>query len=297
MLGQRGHSVTVFSRGRTRPNFGDNIRFIEGERADPAAWNLIFRNTDYDFVIDNIAFDEKDVASLKSAAETSIGAYLMVSTAWVYNALGQPLAAHSISESDFCVKKFPDRDTIYSRLVSQNLPDITRSYIMNKVEAEAAAHRLNCRKIIVRPCMISGAGDHLGRIQFYTERIARGLPIAKHAKWSMQFQLGWVDDVARAMVALVEQSEIDGQTFNICPPALTSVEEVVSIIGRALRQKPQIVSLDDSYLESDYMTREPFSFFVSACYASDSLLRAVPAFLYRPLEEWVAEVAKEISTS
>ena len=290
-LVERGHDITVCSRGNRRPPFPAGVNTIWGNREDPAVMERVFAADAYDCVVDNIAYNSGTVSKFAVFGGKRIGRYMLTSTAWVYLALcpeeGQVLSEHEL---------WPDPslrpNRVAEALSRQGLPDLTQQYVTNKMAAEAAAFQMEFPVTIVRPGMVAGQFDHNNRIGFYVQGVLEGGPIILIEGGVRLFQLVWVNDLARAMMALIETSHSQRSVYNIAPPDSVSVAEIVALVEVGLGRSVEKVVVARTALQTDYPdyeTYEPFALPVKGYYDSTRLLAALPQFHFTAPDVWIKE--------
>ena len=60
---EAGHRVTVFSRGKARPPFWEDIEHIEGDRTDAEGLAARLQGRTFDGAIDNLCFNRQEAAA------------------------------------------------------------------------------------------------------------------------------------------------------------------------------------------------------------------------------------------
>src|SRR4051794_23269346 len=81
----RGDQLTLFSRGRTRPEFWDAVETVVGDRKEHGAFEAAFAAREFDAVIDQHAYTKEDVESAIRAFTGRVGRYVFTSTISVYH--------------------------------------------------------------------------------------------------------------------------------------------------------------------------------------------------------------------
>jgi 2'-hydroxyisoflavone reductase len=184
----RGHTVTVFNRGRARSAWPEGVEAIVGDRGVELA-GLPGRR--WDAVIDTCGYVPRDLERSTEALRES-GCYLFVSSVSAYATTSQV----PVAETDplACVDGIApdDRDPKF--------------YGPQKAACEAVVRRAFAdRALIVRPGLIVGPGDPTGRFSHWPWRTAEGgemLAPAVPEREPLQFID--VRDLGAWMVALLE---------------------------------------------------------------------------------------------
>jgi len=199
----RGHTITLFNRGRTNPGMYPNVEKLVGDRATPDYSALEGR--EWDVVIDNSANVATWVMDSARILENSVGRYLFVSS----------ISAHS----DNSVVGMRENGPVFSEesyetaaAAGGNVP-----FGDNKAQAERVTLRtFGDRGLVVRPGLIVGPGDRSGRFTYWPVRIDKGGEILAPGDGSDGAQIVDVRDLGAFLVHLVEQ-EASG-TFNATGP-------------------------------------------------------------------------------
>ena len=82
---RRGHSVTLFIRGRTNKTLFPDLETINGDRGGDLS---VLENRKWDAVIDNSGYVPRHVQNSAATLAPNIGQYLYISTISVYDSLG-----------------------------------------------------------------------------------------------------------------------------------------------------------------------------------------------------------------
>jgi 2'-hydroxyisoflavone reductase len=204
----RGHTVTLFNRGRTNPQLFPQAEKLQGDRAtgDLAA----LKGRRWDAVMDTSANIATWVRDSAAALKDSVGRYLFVSSISAHtdnSIIGQTEDGAVFSHAD------------YEDVVARNAP-MGQAFGPNKAEAERIVHAtFGDRGLVVRPGLIVGPGDNSDRFTYWPVRIDRGGEIVAPGDGSDHVQIVDVRDLGKFLVHLVEQ-EASG-TYNAVGPLST----------------------------------------------------------------------------
>jgi 2'-hydroxyisoflavone reductase len=163
---ERGHEVTIFTRGRSEVVLPDGVEHLIGDRNDD---HVALEGRSWDVVLDNNAQDyrwvQKSTALLADAAEH----YIFVSSISAYdlNGLGDPetLMMEPVVDEDF---KRIDPPEGWSD--GDDAP-----YGLMKTLSENTVHAaFPGRTTVVRPGLIVGPGDPTDRFTYWPVRIDEG---------------------------------------------------------------------------------------------------------------------------
>lgn len=130
--------------------------------------------------------------------------------------------------------------------------DAPSAYLRSKAAGEAAVlsetsapERADALQVTVfRPSVIFGRSD---RFLNMFARLAKLLPVIMLARPQAKFQPIWVDDVARAFVRSLENSDTYGQRYDLCGPRIYTLRELNQYVLDTLGLQRPIVGLNDGF--------------------------------------------------
>lgn len=205
----RGHSITTFTRGKTKPtvhnNLFEDVEQLIGDRAD----NLdALRDRKWDAVIDNSGHKSEWTSATAELLKDNVDLYLYTSSTGVY----YPYLSSNIKE---------DKELVLAVLEGIESEDekMEYGYGVMKANSEIEAKRIfgKDRSIIVRPTYMVGPADKLDRFIHWPVRLSQGGEIMIPGKSDDPIQYIDVRDVASWMIRLIENKNTG--TFNAVGPA------------------------------------------------------------------------------
>ncbi|MGB5334870.1 MAG: NAD-dependent epimerase/dehydratase family protein [Woeseiaceae bacterium] len=155
---RRGHSVTLFNRGRTNSGLFPDLETIKGDR-DGGLQGLDGRS--WDAVIDNSGYVPRHVQDSARLLANNTRRYLYISSLSVY--------------ADFTVLN--NEESPLATIDDETVEEITgETYGALKAlcEQRAAAEIDGERLTILRPNYIGGPGDHTDRLSYWPIRTRKG---------------------------------------------------------------------------------------------------------------------------
>ncbi|MEC9373944.1 MAG: NAD-dependent epimerase/dehydratase family protein [Planctomycetota bacterium] len=201
---ERGHTLTLFNRGRTAPELFPNADTRIGDRdPDRDAGLSALEEGEWDAVIDNSGYVPRHVRASAQMLKDRAKQYLFVSTISVYASTSQPGM---------------DEDAEVGTLEDPTVEQVTGlTYGPLKAYCEKEAmEAFGKRACIVRPTLIVGPGDPTGRFTYWPVRVDRGGEVLCPGNPSDPVQYIDARDLAMFCVHCLEGS-INGK-FNACGP-------------------------------------------------------------------------------
>ena len=208
---ERGHHVTIFTRGRRQADLPASVEYLVGDRDGQLG---ALEGKKWDAVIDNSATNPEWVRQSAQLLAGSAGRYMYVSSTGVF----YPYLTTNIDES------------VQPALVDDPVTGETKSYGVQKSLSEREVQQaFGDRAIIIRPHFIVGPGDTTDRFPYWPVRIARGGEVLAPGRPTDPVQLIDVRDLTQWMVRMLE----DGHTgvYNAAGPrgTLTMAEMLYGI--------------------------------------------------------------------
>lgn len=208
----RGHQVTVFNRGKTRP--GELPKEAEQLLGDRNGKLDALRGRQWDVVVDNPATLPVWVRDAAKMLQDNVGRYVFISTISVYADGSRP-----DQDETAPLAKYEGADamaeTRESLLASQ-----FALYGPLKARAEQEAERwFPGRTLVIRPGLIVGPGDETDRFTYWPVRLARGGETLAPGDPADPVQFIDARDLAEWTIRMVEAGETG--TFNATGPAAT----------------------------------------------------------------------------
>ncbi len=201
----RGHSVSIFNRGRTEPTVHpadfERVERLTGDRAIPDYESL--KGREWDVVLDNSTSQWEWARDAAQLLKDAAGMYVFVSSTGVY----WPYLSTDVSES------VEPRTT-----VDPGDQGGSAAYGVMKTLGERAVQEAFAeRGLILRPQHFTGPGERSSRHGYWVERMERGGEILAMGKPGDRVMLLDVRDLAEFMLDLAEAGT--GGVFNVAGPA------------------------------------------------------------------------------
>jgi 2'-hydroxyisoflavone reductase len=216
---ERGHEVTIFTRGKTKSSLPD-VEHLVGDRSNDL--NALQGRT-WDAVLDNNARDYRWVALTADLLKDKVEHYLFVSSisayageASGYEYIDKPWSGPPIDTNSPLA--LPPKDFA----AGEELP-----YGQTKTESERIASSVfPGRATIVRPGFIVGPGDRSDRFTYWPARINNGGEVLAPGDGTDPVQIIDVRDLTEWIVRLVENATY-GSFNGVGPESTLSMAEML----------------------------------------------------------------------
>ena len=136
-------------------------------------------------------------------------------------------------------------------------PGARSVYLKTKGEAERIVRDSGLAWTIFRPSVIFGRGDSFLNVFARLLGMAPFLPLACPGA---RFQPAFVEDVARAFEASLEDVESFGKSYELCGPRVYTLRELVEYVAEVTGKRRPIIGLGDAASYAQALTMEIFPF-------------------------------------
>ncbi|MDY7225983.1 SDR family oxidoreductase [Hyalangium rubrum] len=196
----RGHTLTLFNRGKTQPHLFPDVEKLQGDRDG----NLkALEGRKWDAVIDTSGYVPRVVRASAELLAPNVEQYIFVSTISVY----KDMANYGV-----------DEDSPVATVEDEKTEDVSQHYGALKALSEKAAQAaMPGRAAVVRPGLIVGPGDPTDRFSYWPVRVARGGEVLAPGDGEDPVQFIDVKDLAAFILRLVETKDMG--VYNATGPA------------------------------------------------------------------------------
>lgn len=217
LLLEQGHEVTLFNRGN-KPSPVQGVHEIHGDRRDPTQLKEKLADQTFDAIFDNNGRELNDTQPLVELFRDQIQHFIYVSSAGVY------------LKSD----EMPHRE---------GDPIDPKSRHKGKHDTESYLENMGMPWTSVRPVYIYGAGNYNDLEAWFFDRIVRdrALPIPGNGQYMTQ--LGHVQDLARAMTAILGNQTAIGQVYNLSGERYITFDGLARTCAKAIGKSPENLKL------------------------------------------------------
>ena len=257
----KGHEVTIATRGITPDDFGDKIKRIVFQRTDEQSVKEVLSGEHYDVVIDKIAYCSNDIKYVMDAVDCD--KYIYMSSTSVYD----PKHVNTV-EADFdgCSKEliWCDRSAF--------------PYEEIKRQAECALWQEYSKRnwIAVRYPFAIGKDDYTKRLLFYVEHVMKGIPMNID---NLDCQMGFIrsDEAGKFLAFLVTQDFCGA--INGSSEGTISIREIIDYVEEKTGAKAVISKEGD---EAPYNGEPEYSI------NTDQAKKL--GYRFSTLKEWIFEL-------
>jgi len=281
---EKGDRVTIFTRGGSRPGFWSRVRAIMGDRSDHGAFEAAFGDETFDVVIDNIAYNRKDVESAVRVFTGRAGHYVLCSSGSVYRDYEDFRQLLPRPESDADLDFKGDLDYSEGKREAEKV----------LVESAERAGAPSLPWTIVRPPVVQGPFDPSGRAWYWIQRVADGKEIlVAETVPSTIFSLGYSGDLAEGFILAAGNPKAYSNAYNIAGAEIFSMEDYVRAVARVLGREVRTASAPLSVLRKEQGLESYEPTLVEMRFVMDiTAARRDLGFTPTPAAEWLAETAR-----
>ncbi|GAA2345088.1 NAD-dependent epimerase/dehydratase family protein [Streptomyces kunmingensis] len=207
----RGWSVTTFNRGRSGRDVA-GVQPVHGDRTDHGDLQRLSQLGPWDAVIDTSSsdFPPRDVLLSATVLRAAVGRWVHISTVSVYE--GWPHQA--LTDQSTLLDCPADADGSYGHTGTDGSPTV---YGFQKAGGERAVREIfGDAAVFLRPGVILGPGEYVGRLPWWLNRAKRGGKILAPAPSSRRIQPVDVRDVAA--FALDQAAGATSGGYNVTHP-------------------------------------------------------------------------------
>lgn len=233
----RGHTLTLFNRGRRNPQLFSEVEKLQGDRtADLSALS----GRTWDAVIDTCGYIPRHVEMTADLLKISVETYTFISSVSVY--------------ADFSIAGIDETREV--GVLSDELVEAAKSaesitgenYGPLKALCEQAVEtRLPGRTLNVRPGLIVGPNDPSDRFTYWPARVRRGGEVLAPESPTKRTQVIDVRDLAAWIIKMVEHGETG--TYNaVGPERELTIGEVLEESKRLTRSDAHFTWVSEDFL-------------------------------------------------
>jgi 2'-hydroxyisoflavone reductase len=231
----RGHKVTLFNRGKTRPALFPDVEKLHGDRDGKLD---ALKGRQWDAVVDPSGYVPRIVKMSAELLAPNVKQYIFISTVSVY-APGAPLGADETAATEAIA------DPTSEDIKGNNFRNYGALKALSEKAAEAA---MPSRVTNVRPGLIIGPGDPTGRFTHWPWRMSEGGEVLCPGDGTTPVQYIDGRDLGEWLVHLVENNTV-GTMNALGPDKRVTMKEAIAACNAAAGNKATPVWVDAKFLE------------------------------------------------
>lgn len=282
-LRERGHEITLFNRGKTRPDLFPDLEHLAGDR-DPDKGDGLkaLEGRSFDAVLDNSGYYPRHVKAAAELLAPHVKTYLYVSSISAYK---------STAEIGM------DEDAALATMEDPTLEQMGQNFeyygALKALCEQAALQAMPGRAAVIRPGYIVGPGDSSHRFTYWPVRIEMGGEVAVPGAPTDPIQVIDARDLADWMVLMAEQGT--GGVFNACgPDGELSMRDVVETCRDTVSGDATFTWLDLEFLkghpEAQFPIWSPFEGESKGIHTVSNARAVAAGLTFRPLAETVRDL-------
>jgi 2'-hydroxyisoflavone reductase len=260
-------NIHVFNRGHL-PIGIQGVQQLMGDRDIPETISRGIPEKHWDAVIDFCAYTPEHITAILKHVPGNIGHYIFISTTSIY----APTRMVPIAEQALKVTAPQPELGTYAE------------YGYLKWLAECTCEEICLQRgipyTILRPAIIYGRYNYAPRESFFFDHIIANKPLVVPENTNFFYSFVWVDDLAKILIACMENEKTYGQAFNVAGEERISyammVDKIEAVCGQAIQRR--VMRMDEIIREKVPMPFPPDDHLLY----DGSNLRKVLGFEYTP---------------
>lgn len=274
--------VATFRRGHSGSD-ADGVTLVRGDRTNPADLARLAQAGPFDAVIDTSSYVPRETLAVARALESVASRYVLVSSVSVYQ--GWPL--EPLTEQSPILECPPDAGPDFGYDGDPG----PSTYGFGKAGCEGAVLEVfgPTRSVILRPGVILGPREYVGRLQWWLERMRRGGRILAPGSPRRSIQPVDVRDVAQFALNIAGPSGI----FNLTAKGEQTMGDMLNACNQAVSGTGQLEWVtDEQWLAAQGLaqwTELPLWRTYRGAWAVDSTRARAAGFHNRQIEETVTD--------
>ena len=232
----RGHTLTLFNRGKTNPGLFPNIEQLHGDRKGDLK---ALEGRTWDAVVDTSGYFVQEVRDSATLLKDAVKQYVFISTISVYADTSKP----GIDESSPVAKLPAGVDESTDKVTNE-------TYGALKALCEQTAETIMPGRVAnVRPGLIVGPMDPSDRFTYWPVRVARGGDVLAPGSADDPIQFIDARDLAEWTVRVIEDNTV-GVYNAVGPKHAYTIGELLKTCKDVSGSDARFVWADAAFLES-----------------------------------------------
>lgn len=227
----RGHSISIFNRGRTNVGRVKNVEVLQGDRDGKLE---ALQGRQWDAVLDTSGYVPRIVKLSADLLAPNAAHYVFISSISVYAGFTRP----------------NDENSPLATIADTTVEKVTgETYGALKALSEQAAEKsMPGRVTILRPGLIVGPEDNTDRFTYWPARVDRGGEVLAPNSAADRIQVVDVRDLSAFILAAIEKRTLG--TFNVTsPPGLFTMGALFDACVQAAKSDARATWVPTAFLE------------------------------------------------
>lgn len=257
----RGHSVTIFHRGKSEPDLPPEVNHLHGDLRNLAEFRDVFLQAGCEVVIHMVPFGEEDSRRVMTLFRGLARRAVAISSIDVYKNYGLLTGIESgTPDQELMTEESPLRSVLYPYRTQAPGPE-SPNYHYEKILAEREF--LSDPELpgsVVRLPMVYGPGDYQHRLFPYLKRMDDGRPflLLPETVRTWRSSRGFVEDIAEAIVRVALDARAAGRVYNAADPEPYTEYVWVQRIAEAAGWRGEIRLLPPNQLPAHLQEKADF---------------------------------------
>ena len=238
----RGHELTLFNRGKTRPELFPEVEKLVGDRYEDIS---ALKGRQWDAVVDDLAYVPHAVTEMAELLKDNVRQYVLISSISVYPNYTKPNMDETAPVATLADPQ------VLERAKTHRSPEVLQNYGALKALCEQAAEKVMPGRVAnIRPGLIVGPEDPSDRFTYWPVRVARGGEVLAPNSEKDFVQFIDVRDLAAWIVTCIEKQVVG--VYNADRPAASMT------IGELLRISKEVSQSDArfTWVPTDFLTEQ-----------------------------------------
>ncbi|MEI5906981.1 SDR family oxidoreductase [Bacillus spongiae] len=239
---EKGHSITLFNRGKSNPSLFKDIERIIGDRENERDLEKL-RDKEWDVVIDTCGYTPEIVSKSVEILSNKVGQYIFISSGSVYKNLFHEDEINEESEIVTLSKEELDSVT------EEKSGRFNQEYYgpLKYLSEQEVIKKMDGKCLIVRSGLIVGPNDSTDRFTYWPYRVSLGGNILAPDNEERKVQFIDVRDLAKWIILMAEKNETG--IFNVTgPKRKLSMGELLHSCKRVLNTDANFVWASKDFL-------------------------------------------------
>jgi 2'-hydroxyisoflavone reductase len=280
-----GIKVTLFNRGISPDDFGNQVSRIMGNRGDFNNFYHSLKGKHFDVVIDLIGYTPDEVEVVEKTFCNSIGQYIFISTGQVYLVTrNEHLPSRKVDIYQDLIPCPPGEEEAYDYGVNKRAIEL----FLEKCYKENSFPTLRLRCPIIH-----GPRDYTLRFYSYLLRINDGYPLFIPETGDTIIRHVYVGDVVNTIMTALHDSRYHGKVYNLAQKEVLKLSQFLELSATFLGKTVEIVKLTQKEFAQYQLPSDisPFSGRWVSYMDTDLAMREL-GFMPTPPDIWIPLVAR-----